>query len=405
MSELFGKQACPQRSAILHRIYEENLYLRNRHRPPPRAAVPVARLRSRRRNGLLMSAALLLPALGGLPLLITGSSHVPVSADLPVPTAEVATTPPPAAPAQEPPAAAETPAPPAAVAQVSAEHAATPAPPAAEEIEQAALDAAGILDPVAYAAPLAASRVRLRNLFGLSVNTIVIDAGHGGNDPGAIGRMGTREKDVTLDIAKRLKAKLEQDGHFRIVLVREHDTTMSLSRRVEYVNSFDTDLFISIHINSLPGTSSDGIETYYFGPHADDRALQLAERENRGSEYAVSDFEEIVRNMRDTIKFQESRLLAGAIQRNLLARFDHQDRKGRDRGVKTAPFVVLLGIRAPSVLAEISSLSSPEAERALRTEAYRDEIADRLAAGIRDYLKIQARKEKNNHGTARLAGH
>src|SRR5690606_36896668 len=169
----------------------------------PRAAVPVARLRSRRRNGLLMSAALLLPALGGLPLLITGSSHVPVSADLPVPTAEVATTPPPAAPAQEPPAAAETPAPPAAVAQVSAEHAATPAPPAAEEIEQAALDAAGILDPVAYAAPLAASRVRLRNLFGLSVNTIVIDAGHGGNDPGAIGRMGTHEKDITLDIAKR----------------------------------------------------------------------------------------------------------------------------------------------------------------------------------------------------------
>jgi N-acetylmuramoyl-L-alanine amidase len=246
--------------------------------------------------------------------------------------------------------------------------------------------AAGELDLLAYAAPLTAADVPLKDLFGLEVKTIVLDAGHGGIDPGAIGPQGTLEKDITLDIARRLRTKLEKKGNYRVLMVRDGDITVPLNRRVAIANAFDTDLFVSIHINYLPNVAANAIETYYFGPHTDERTLLLAARENQGSQYSLSEFEIILRRMQDTIKLQESRALAGAIQQALYENLRERGQRVLDIGVRTAPFVVLLGVRAPSVLAEISSLSSPLIEEDLLTERYRDELASYLAEGISNYL-------------------
>jgi N-acetylmuramoyl-L-alanine amidase len=270
-----------------------------------------------------------------------------------------------------------------------------------------ALPAIAIEPAIETAAPLLSGKENVRKLFGLSVRTIVIDAGHGGHDPGAIGKGGLREKDLTLDIALRLKDRLEAlDRDYRILLVREGDVFVPLSQRAAFANSHDADLFVSIHVNYIPGTSTNAVETYYFGRHQDVHARRVAERENRGSEYTLSEFENIVRNMQDTIKLQESKALAGSIQRSLVSSIRRQNEEVLNLGVRTAPFVVLLGVKAPSVLVEVASLSSPEGERNLRRERYRDEIATYLAGGIAGYLKEQFTQERKQHdkGKVGLAG-
>lgn len=393
MSDLPDRKNSKQRRAILRDVYEENLRLTN----DSRSWDGPARLPFWRKRPRLTSFAFLLLGAGSLPLLVTGQSGEAslaggVAPDQHPVRVVALLLPPIGSTAQDQSLAISVP---------SFEVVASSAPPpASEQVQQAAAET---IDPAAYAAPLAAAQVPLKKLFGLSVKTIVIDAGHGGIDPGAIGKRGTLEKDITLDIAQRLKIKLEQSSGFRILLVRDSDTTIPLNQRVAYANSYDTDLLVSIHVNYLPDRSTNAVETYYFGPHTDAHTLKLAERENQGSEYTVSDFEDVIRNMRDTIKFQESKVLALSIQRSLLAGVRGKVRKDWDRGVKTAPFVVLLGAKAPGVLAEISSLSSPEAELDLRTEAYRDQVATYLAAGITNYLTKQNRGKKQAYGTDRIA--
>ena len=144
--------------------------------------------------------------------------------------------------------------------------------------------------------------VRLTTLFGLGVRTIVIDPGHGGKDPGAIGPQGTMEKDITLDVAHRLKNRLEEKLTFNIYLTRETDETMSLSDRVKFTNAVGADLFVSIHVNSIPEASINTIETYYFGPPSDEKTLRLAERENADSMYSSADFK-----IRDFMYFRTGR--------------------------------------------------------------------------------------------------
>jgi N-acetylmuramoyl-L-alanine amidase len=237
----------------------------------------------------------------------------------------------------------------------------------------------------------------VRQLFGLSVKTIVIDAGHGGHDPGAIGKAtGIREKDVTLDIARRLKEKLGHDGKYRVLLVRDSDMFVALNERAAYANARETDLFISIHVNYVPGTSSNAIETYYFGQYQDVRTRALAQRENQYSSYAISEFEELLKGMKDRMKLHESKNLALAIQASLLGNIRRQDPAVLDTGVKTAPFAVLLGVKAPSILAEISNLSSPEAERSLGSAQYRDAVAAYIASGISDYLNHQPQEAERH---------
>lgn len=228
--------------------------------------------------------------------------------------------------------------------------------------------------------------VPLRSVFGLGVQTIMIDAGHGGSDSGTIGKMGTMEKDVTLDIAKRLKARILRTGKYRVVMTRDDDSKISLNKRVDLARDAKADLFISIHLNYLPHKPINIIETYYFGTSSDDTVLRLAQKENEDSEYKMSDFREIIEKIGKTMKLQESKDFAASIQKNLFLNSRQHNDTIQDFGVKRAPFVVLLGADVPAVLAEVSCLSNREEEIELASEAHRENIARYLEAGILDYL-------------------
>ena len=237
--------------------------------------------------------------------------------------------------------------------------------------------------------------VRLTTLFGLGVRTIVIDPGHGGKDPGAIGAQGTMEKEVTLDVARRLKNRLEEKTAFNIYMTRETDETMSLSDRVKFTNAVGADLFVSIHVNSIPEASINTIETYYFGPPSDEKTLRLAERENADSMYSSADFNKLIQKIGNTIKQQESIALATKIQRSLFANIQKYDKDVHNWGVKVAPFMVLLDVEAPAVLSEISCISEPEEEQKLNTTDYREKIASFIENGIIAYLtpkQVQAQR-------------
>jgi len=244
----------------------------------------------------------------------------------------------------------------------------------------------GASNPAELSAVAGSQTVHLSRMFGLKIKTIMIDAGHGGSDPGTIGKMGTQEKDVTLDIAKRLRQHLAAKGNYRVLMTREDDSTVSLNRRVELARTAKADLFISIHLNYLPHKPINMIETYYFGPSTDSKVLKLAEQENAGSEYGLSDFRAIVEKLGKTMKLQESREFAESIQSSMVRNSRRQNNSIQDFGVKRAPFVVLLGVEVPSVLAEVSCLSNREEEMQLQDEKHRENIARYLVLGIFDYL-------------------
>lgn len=223
-------------------------------------------------------------------------------------------------------------------------------------------------------------------MLGLKIRTIMIDPGHGGTDPGTIGKMGTVEKDITLDIARRLKAHLLRKDRTHVIMTRENDSSVPLDKRVALAREAKADLFISIHLNYLPNQPINIVETYYFGPSDDKKTLKLAEQENKGSEYGLSDFREIMEKLGKTMKLQESKELAKSIQANLFLNSKKHSEDVQNRGVKRAPFVVLLGVDVPAVLAEVSCLSNREEEQELNSEGHRENIAISLAAGIFDYL-------------------
>ena len=222
--------------------------------------------------------------------------------------------------------------------------------------------------------------------FGLKVRTIMIDPGHGGSFNGAVGKLGTAEKNLTLDIAKRLRDRLRNYGSYDVLLTRENDTTISLRERVDLARSSKADLFVSIHLNYLPNNPINMIETYIFGPASDDKTLRLVEMENADSQYSVSEFKRLIEKIGNTLKLQESKDLASSIQKNLYLNMKKKDLTIRNYGVKRAPFLVLLGVDVPAVLTEVSCLSNPEEEIRLNTDSYRESIAQYLEAGIIDYL-------------------
>jgi N-acetylmuramoyl-L-alanine amidase len=226
----------------------------------------------------------------------------------------------------------------------------------------------------------------MAELFGLKVQTIVIDPGHGGIDPGAIGHQGLKEKDVALDIAVRLREKLTESGKFRVLLTREEDRKVYLKERVAFAKDNHADLFVSIHVNSLAVKSVNYVETYYFGPHRDQRSLDLAAKENRDSDYVMGEFHEIIARIGNTLKIEESKALALSIHRHLYDNLKRLNAGLVDAGTKTGPFMVLLGVEVPSVLVEVSCISNRGEEARLGTPEYRDGIADFLEAGIVEYL-------------------
>ena len=254
----------------------------------------------------------------------------------------------------------------------------------AQAIKDAALVTSGHYDTM-----LTSLGMPMADLFNLKVQTIVIDPGHGGIDPGATGQQGLKEKDVTLDIARRLRDKLAASGDYRVLLTREEDRKVFLKERVAFAKENRADLFISIHINSLPpGSGSvNYVETYYFGPHTDQRSLELAEKENHDSDYVMGDFREVIARIGDTLKTEESRKLASSIHTNLFSDLKRLNRDLVDAGSKTGPFMVLLGVEVPSVLVEISCISNKAEETRLSRPGYRDSVADFLQAGIVEYLQ------------------
>lgn len=223
------------------------------------------------------------------------------------------------------------------------------------------------------------------SLFGLAVRTVVLDPGHGGADPGAIASDGLKEKDVTLAVALELQQLLQAQGGIKVRMTRSRDKSVSLARRVAIANETSADLFVSIHVNRLLKSHVNAVETYYFGAPPDAETRALAELENQGSELPLSAFRDLVARLGNTLKRQESRALAESIQASLV-RASGTETDIFDSGTKVAPFVVLLGVDAPSILAEIACLSNPFEAQHLATAKYRKLIAERLFDGIIRYL-------------------
>ena len=234
------------------------------------------------------------------------------------------------------------------------------------------------------------SQVPIKKMFGLSVKTIIIDAGHGGEDPGAIGGLGTKEKDITIDIARMLKTRLEARGSYRVLLTRQADRFVSLKARTVIANTSGADLFISVHVNFVPRSSLDLVETYYFGPSKSDISMKLAEKENEGSDFSINDYNQIIKKLSNTMKLQESRLFAQSIQQHLYKNMRAVSGEVMDYGVKRAPFVVLLAADMPGVLVEVACLSNREQEQRLRDHSYREDIAQYIETGVIQYLDTRS---------------
>jgi N-acetylmuramoyl-L-alanine amidase len=251
-----------------------------------------------------------------------------------------------------------------------------------------------------YDAMLTRLDIPMADLFDLKIGTIVIDPGHGGIDPGAMGHQGLQEKDVALDIARKLRDKLTSTGRYRVLLTREEDRKVYLKERVAFAKDNNADLFISIHANALPteASSLNYVETYYFGPYSDMRTLEIAEKENHDSDYAIGDFRKIIAKIGDTMKTEESKDLANAIHSKLYSGLKSHNQDLIDAGSKTGPFVVLLGVEVPSVLVEVSCISNMAEETRLSQPEYRDDIADFLKTGIIDYLDERERRSPREGG-------
>jgi len=228
----------------------------------------------------------------------------------------------------------------------------------------------------------------LTRALGLKIGRIVIDAGHGGHDTGTIGPTGFMEKDLCLDVALRLGKIIQQKlPSAEVVFTRDDDTFIPLERRTEIANEAKADLFISIHANSSQDHHARGVETYYVNVTGSSDAMEVASRENALSGNGVHDLQDIVKKIANNEKIEESRDLASMIQDSLSKRMENINRGDRNRGVRKAPFVVLIGADMPSVLAEISFLSNPSDEQWLKKPENRQRVADGLYHGIETYLQ------------------
>ncbi len=241
--------------------------------------------------------------------------------------------------------------------------------------------------PVSSMAPgpeLGDAPVPLAELFGLGVKTIVIDPGHGGRDPGAVGPTNLYEKTVTIDVARRLRRILEHAG-FQVKMTRDDDERVSLKDRVAIAIEAEADLFISLHVNALPQPLSM-VETFYFGFGGGGEALSLAARENLDSGYSRFEWQEMLSSLGSTMKREESERLAQAIQNKVFDAVRKVNSEARDWGIKPGPFVILSGVPVPAALAEISVISTRKDESLLRQDEYLNNIAEALGSGILTYL-------------------
>jgi N-acetylmuramoyl-L-alanine amidase len=220
--------------------------------------------------------------------------------------------------------------------------------------------------------------------FPLAVRRVVLDAGHGGKDNGA-SALGLSEKDVTLDIGRRLRRLLEQNG-FQVVVTRPDDRTMKLNDRASLANNSHSDIFVSIHVNSIVKyTWSHGVETYYLGPTSDPSLTKLAADENSMSGYSMADLRKLLDGVYADARRDESRQLATTVQQQLFGQLRAEDPGLENWGVKRAPFVVLVATEMPAILAEVGCMSNVKEAAMLGRAEYRQKIAEALYQGIHSY--------------------
>ncbi len=236
------------------------------------------------------------------------------------------------------------------------------------------------------AQPTADGDRSLIRALGLMIGKIVIDPGHGGHDTGTIGPNGLEEKDLVLDVSKRLGKLLQTRLGAQVVYTRSDDTFIPLETRTAIANQESADLFVSVHANSSHDPDARGVETYYLNFTSSPDALEVAARENAVSEKSIHELQDLVKKIALKEKIEESREFATDVDRSLHAGLAAKSSGIRDRGVKKAPFIVLIGANMPSILAEISFLSNPGDERHLETGEYRQRIAESLYRGIAKYV-------------------
>ena len=228
----------------------------------------------------------------------------------------------------------------------------------------------------------------LAKQLALGVRRIVIDPAHGGRDYGAPGYLrGVHEKNVVLSIAKKLAAKVKQELGCEVVMTREGDQYLTLEERTAIANTENADLFISIHTNSARDRRANGIETYFLNLATDDESIRVAATENATSAKNISDLQTILNDLMQNAKVNESSRLAAHVQEVLYGEMKQKYNGVKNKGVKQAPFYVLLGAQMPSILIETSFISHPEECRRLIDASYQDALADGIVKGIRSYIR------------------
>ena len=229
----------------------------------------------------------------------------------------------------------------------------------------------------------------LKQALGLKVRTIVIDPGHGGHDPGAIGPSGLREKDVNLRIAKRLRERLIEEGKSfgieNVYLTRSTDRFIPLEERTAIAKKRKADIFISIHCNGARRKKAHGIETYILGFTDDQTSLQLAARENATTTKGLHELGSTLKQYILSAKKEESQQVAGYVQKSIIQNVSVKYKYVKNKGVKKAPFVVLIGADVPSLLIEASFITNPREEKRLKSEAYINRIVNGIVLGIKKY--------------------
>ena len=218
--------------------------------------------------------------------------------------------------------------------------------------------------------------------------TIVIDAGHGGKDPGAVGYRGTKEKDIALDVAKRLEKKLSKNMNVKIIMTRDEDVFLRLSERTKIANESNGNLFISIHTNAAEDRRASGFETFLIGPNKNEAAVRVAARENAVLELEgttgkkLTNEDLIQATIAQSAFASKSEQFASMVQQEIKKRV-----QSRDRGVKQAGFYVLMGASMPNVLVELGFISNPSEEKKLRSPQYRDQLATAIYRAVEQYQK------------------
>jgi N-acetylmuramoyl-L-alanine amidase len=250
------------------------------------------------------------------------------------------------------------------------------------------------------AQPMASGDRSLTRVLGLKIGKIVIDPGHGGHDTGTIGPHGLEEKDLVLEVSLRLGKLLESRLGAQVIYTRDDDSFIPLETRTAIANREGADLFISVHANSSRDPQARGVETYYLNFTSSPEALEVAARENAVSEENIHELQDLVKKIALKEKIEESREFAVDVDQSLHGGLKTKSPGLPDRGVKKAPFIVLIGANMPSILAEISFLSNPAEERRLKNADYQQRIAEALYRGVAKYVnglsgvKVASRIEK-----------